>query len=161
VAFLRLHLLAVAIVVAAVAAAGSVLAFARPGYHPYVIPEPPDHGLQYTRVSYTIADARDVFAAEGIRLTPRSHSKTITTYGNSGDVLEVDSFGKRDQVEQSGFWDYLLIDGRYAHFPRNCSSGAPDAERWHGNIRVIVSCTRAGTPSPSWLRRVDRALARL
>jgi hypothetical protein len=159
--FLRSHLLAAGIVAVAVAAAGAVLAFARPTAHPYVIPPPPDHGLPYTVVSYTAADVRRAFAAEGIRLTPRSQFPTVTTIGNRDDILEVDAFGDRKKVEQSGFWDYAVENGKYVHFPRVCGSTIPDAERWHGNVRVIVKCRAAGAASGAWLRRVDRALARL
>jgi hypothetical protein len=54
-----------------------------------------------------------------------------------------------------------VINGRYAHFPRMCGSQSADAERWRGNLRVIVSCTAAGSASSGWLARVARALGRL
>ena len=122
---------------------------------------PPDNDLPYTDGSYSPREARRAFAAEGIRLTPRSRSATVTTLGNRGDVLEVDTFGDPDQVKRSGFYDDTVIDGHYARFPRTCGQGSPTAARWHGNVRVIVSCPAAGTAASAWLRRVERALARL
>lgn len=158
---LRGHLVAASIVAVAVASVGAVFAFARPTYHPYVIPGSINHDLPYTVVSYTAADARRVFAAEGIHLTPRSHSPTITTLGNQRDILVVDAFGDPEKVKQSGFYDFTLVNGRYAHFPRDCGSGSPSAERWQGNVRVIVSCTATGSSSRLWLLCAERALARL
>jgi hypothetical protein len=129
---------------------------------------PPDHGLSYTTVSYSPADARRAFATEGITLTPRSHGPTMTTFGNKGDILEVDAFGERAKVEASGFWDYTQDGtGHLVHFPHDCASGTPgvagsyDAELWHGNIRVIVNCDTAGTAGAAWLQSARRALARL
>jgi hypothetical protein len=168
VGLVRGHLAVVSVVALAAAAVGAVFVFARPAYHPHVTPEPPDHGLPYTTVSYSAADAQRAFAAEGIALTPRSHGSAMTTLGNRGDILEVDAFGERAKVEASGFWDYTTdAAGGYVHFPRDCASGTPgapgsyDAELWHGNIRVIVSCDTAGKAGAAWLRRARRALARL
>jgi hypothetical protein len=158
---LRAHQLAIAVVAVALAAVGAVFVFARPTYHPYVIPGKLDNALPFTAVSYTAADARRAFAAEGIRLTERSKSPTSTTIGNRGDILEVDAWGDPDKVKASGFHDYIVVNGQYAHIPRVCGSGTPDAERWRGNIRVVVSCTRAGAASGAWLGRVQRALAHL
>ena len=122
---------------------------------------PPDHGLPYSTATFTAAAARRAFAASGIALSARSRTPTVTTLGNHGDVLEVDAFGDRRAVERSGFYDYTVAQGRYVHFARSCSPGGPNAERWHGNVRVIVDCTKAGDAAPRWLRRVDRALERL
>ena len=159
---LREHLAAVAIVVVAVAATGTYFAVASAGYRRHVAQPPRDSGLPYTVVSYTAADARRAFAAEGIALTPRSRASTVTTLGNRGDVLEVDAFAARDRVERAGFSDYALAaDGRYVRFPKDCRTAIPDAERWRGTVRVIVSCTAAGGAAARWLRRVDTALARL
>jgi hypothetical protein len=156
----RGHLVAASIVGVAFASIGAAFAFARPTGHASVPGRINGH-LPYRLVSYTAADARRAFAAEGIHLRTRSHSPTITTLGNRHDILEVDAFGDRAKVEQSGFRDFTLVKGRFVHFPRDCRSGSPDAERWHGNVRVIVSCTAAGTSSSLWLRRAQRALARL
>jgi hypothetical protein len=158
---LRGHPLVIIIAVATVAAAVGFFVVARPQYHPQVMSPPPDHGLPYTVAAYTAADATRAFAREGIALTPRSHSATVTTLGNHGDILEVDAFADRELVEKSGFYDYATSGGRYVHFPRSCGTAIPDAERWRGNVRVIVSCTAAGSDAESWLRSVERALARL
>ena len=40
-------------------------------------------------------------------------------------------------------------------------AGARNAERWHGNVRVVVSCASAGASSSAWLGRVELAFARL
>jgi hypothetical protein len=155
------HTISLAVVVVALAAVGAVFAFARPTYRPYVMPDPPDHGLPYSVASYAAADARRAFAAEGIKLSPRSQSTIVTTLGNQGDILEVDTFADRAKVEKAGFWDYTVANGHYVHFPPACAADAPSAERWHGNVRVIVDCPAAGTFSSAWLRRAERALARL
>jgi hypothetical protein len=164
----RGHPVAASIVALAVAAVGAVFLFARPAYHPYVMPGPPDHGLSYTTVAYDTADARRAFAAQGIALTRRSQGPTIATLGNTGEILEVDVFGERAKVEKAGFYNYTTdAVGRYVHFPRDCASGTPgvdgsyDAELWRGNIRVIVNCDTAGRAGTAWLRRAQRALARL
>ena len=156
-----MHLVAATVVAVALAGVAAVFTLVRPTDERPVIPAPADNDLPYTAVSYTAEDARRAFAAEGIDLSPRSHSPTVTTLGNHADVLEVDSFGDPDQVKQSGFSDSTVANGRYVHFPRACASGARDAERWRGSVRVIVNCVLAGSASSSWLRRVERALARL
>ncbi len=158
---LRGHLPAVAVVAAALAATAAAFAFARPEYHRTVSEPPADHGLPYTRATYTAADARRAFAAVGVELGQRSRSAIVTTLGSAGDVLEVDAFADRERVERAGFWDYLVVDGRYVHFARDCRSSIPDAERWRGNVRVVVSCMRAGGQADAWLRRAERALAGL
>jgi hypothetical protein len=164
----RGHLAVVSIVGLAIAAVSGVFLFARPGYQPRVTPNPPDHGLSYTVVTYSAADARRAFAGTGIALTARSQSPTITTLGNKGDILEVDMFGERAKVEAAGFWDFTTdATGHYVHFPNNCASGTPgvagsyDAELWRGNIRVIVNCKAAGSAGAAWLRRAQHALAGL
>jgi hypothetical protein len=73
----------------------------------------------------------------------------------------VDVFGDPQKVEAAGFHDYLPSNGRYVHFPRTCGTSLADAERWRGNVRVIVSCGAAAVASAEWLRRADRALALL
>ena len=162
--WLSRHLVAVAIVGVAVASMGAIFAFARPTYHPVVMPPPPSD-LPYTAVTYTVADVRRAFADENLRLAPhvpRSESPGITTLWNRAFVLEVDRFGDPQQVKQSGFHDYFtIVNGRWVKAPRTCQPGATAAERWRGNVRVIVSCTRAGDASSTWLRRAEHALARL
>ena len=158
---LRAYPLSGLVVVLSVAAVGAFFAFARPAYHPESPPAPPDHGLPYTKVSYTAAEAKRAFAAEGIALTLRSQQPGIvTTLGNEGDVLEVDAFGDANRVRRSGFSDYTSVNDRFVHFPHACRPGVVDAERWRGNVRVIVAC--AASPNPNaWLRRAARALGRL
>lgn len=158
---LKGHVLASGIVVVAVTSVGAVFAFAAPAYHRQVMPGPPNNDLPYTVVSYTSADARRAFAAEGINLSPRAKSPTTTTLGNRGDILEVDVFGDPEKVKQTGFYDYTIVNDHYAHFPRDCSSGGLDAELWQGNVRVIVNCSAAGSSSRLWLRRAERAIAHL
>jgi len=161
VGYFRSHLLATGFLATAIGVMAAVLAFAHPASHPSVLPGPPNNDLPYAVVSYTAADARRAFATEGIRLGPRSHSASITTLGNRADILEVDAFGDPERVKASGFYDYTVINGRYVRFPRGCGSGSADAERWQGNVRVIVSCRAAGGASSRWISRVARALARL
>ena len=120
----------------------------------------PRGGLPYTKASFDAADARRAFAGEKIELSVRSRSVLMTTLGNRGDVLEVDAFGDRNAVERSGFRDVTVANGRRVPFARDCSSPVP-AERWRGNIRVLVDCARAGAAAPVWLSRVERALNRL
>lgn len=156
---LRVHQTAVLVIALAVAAFGAAFAFARPAYHPSVMPRPND--LPYTSVSYSRADAVLAFAAVGVRLTPRSKSGTITTLGSRGDALEVDVFVDPQRVKAAGFHDYVPLNGHYVHFPRTCGTALPDAERWKGNVRVIVHCTSATGASAASLRRAEQALARL
>jgi len=154
---MRTRLTTVLIIVVGLAALAAAFAFARPSSTPTAALPPDD--LPYTSVSYSRADAVVAFAAVGVRLTPRSKSVVITTLGNRGDALEVDIFGDARQVKASGFYDYLPLNGRYVHFPRTCGTAIGDAERWKGNVRVIVDCTAAAPAA--WLRRAQRALARL
>jgi hypothetical protein len=165
---LREHVVASSVVALAAVALGIVFLFARPAYHPHAAATPPDHGLSYTTVAYSAADARSAFKAQGIALTTRSQTPLIATLGNAGDVLEVDVFGERAKVEAAGFSDYGTdATGTHVHFPRDCSSGTPgvassyDAELWHGNVRVIVNCDTAGKTGDAWLQRAQLALARL
>jgi hypothetical protein len=120
----------------------------------------PRGGLPYAKASFSAGDAKRAFEAERIDLSVRSRSVLMTTLGNSGDVLEVDAFGDRKAVERSGFHDVTVANGRQVPFARDCSSSVP-AERWRGNIRVLVDCARAGAVAPEWLKRVERALNRL
>ena len=75
-------------------------------------------------------------------------------------VVELAVFGDRKTIDASGFSDYhIFANGRWSLAPRNCVAGAKNAERWRGNVRVIVSCTRGA--SSAWLRRAALALGRL
>jgi hypothetical protein len=152
---LRAHRTAVAGLVVAAFALGAVFAFVRPKTHPSVTASPP-RDLPYRSATYSTADAIQAFAAVGVRLSPRSKSATITTLGNRGDTLEVDVFGDARRVTAAGFHDYLFVNGRYTRFPRACGTARLEAERWRGNVRVIVRCTPAAR-----LRHVERALALL
>jgi hypothetical protein len=160
----RGHLFSVCVIAAAAVAAAGVFTFARPTYHPYVMPTPP-HDLPYASATYTAADVSRAFAAVGIKLEahgPRpTRSYPITDLSNKGLTVEATAFGDPQQVKDSGFSDYTAVDGHWAHFPRACIAGATNAERWRGNIRVMISCTRAGDASSAWLRRARRALGQL
>lgn len=113
------------------------------------------------RCSSTTAETRRAFAAEGITLTSRSTSATITTLGNRRDVLEVDIFGDPKKVAAFGFHDVTInASGNYVHFPWSCTASSGTAARWHGNVRVVVHCTVAGD-NARWMRRAQRALTRL
>jgi hypothetical protein len=78
-------------------------------------------------------------------------------------VLEVDTLGDAGKVEQAfgASWDYIVSNGRYVHFPTTCGTELRNAERWHGNVRVILSCKAAGASAAAWLGRVERAFAQL
>jgi hypothetical protein len=159
------HVVAVAVIGAAVAAIGGIFAFARPTFRPYVMPTPPND-LPYTGVTYTAADASRAFAAAGIKtraVGPRAtRSYPMTELSNKGLIVAVTVFGDPALVKDSGYSPYYtFVDGHWVHAPRTCSAGAANAERWRGNIRVIVSCTRAVSASSTWLRRAALALARL
>jgi hypothetical protein len=142
---LRAHLAAVAIVVAAVLATTGVFLVARPQYHPYQMPKPPNDGLSYTTARYTVADARRAFAANGIRLVPGTQSGPIKDFHTRDVSVLVDVFGSRAAVDAEGFSDYYTFaNGKWHLAPKNCVAGAKSAERWRGNVRVIVYCTTAG-----------------
>jgi hypothetical protein len=160
------HVVAVAVVLFAVVAMGGVFVFAHPTYKPYVMPPPPDAGLPYTHVSYSAADAKRAFAAVGIEIEnhgPRAtRSYPMTTLNTKDFTVEVTAFRDAQQVKDSGYSAYYtFVDGHWVHAPRTCSPGARNAERWRGNIRVIVSCSRAGSASSTLLRRAGIALGRL
>jgi len=140
---------------------GGVFAFARPTYHPFA-QQPPPFFLPYTSVTYSLADARKAFAPAGIRFATTSHQQGVQSLSTGGYVLEVDVFGDPQKVKDSGFDPYhALVQGHWVAAPRTCGSGFPAAERWRGNVRVVVSCTRAGSASNTWLRRAAVALDRL
>ncbi|MDX6439859.1 MAG: hypothetical protein QOF45_2442 [Gaiellaceae bacterium] len=157
----RRHLLALAVVAVALAATGAVFGFARPGYEKQ-LRMVKDEPLPYSKVLFNAAEVRRAFAAEGITLTPRSASATITTFGNRGDVLVVDIFGDPAKVKATGFYDVTIdAGGNYVHFPRSCAaSDGTAAARWHGNVRVVVRC-RVDLNGAGWMRRAQHALTRL
>lgn len=144
------HLLALTTVAVALAVTGVVFGFGRPGYEKQ-IPVFKDVPLPYSKVLFSATDARRVFAAEGITLTPRFASANITTLGNRRDVLEVDIFGDPET---------LNAGGTYARFPRSCTDSSRTAARWRGNVRVVANCTVDGNGA-SWMHRAQRALNRL
>jgi hypothetical protein len=156
----RGHLAAVLVVALAVAAFGTAFAFVRPVYRPSAVPSVPDD-LPYSSVSYSARDAVSAFAAAGLRLTLRSTSPAITTLGGRGDTLEVDIFGNSQEVKAAGFHDYVPLNGHYVHLPRTCRTALPDAERWSGNVRVVVHCNAVGGAAGPLLRRSQQALASL
>lgn len=165
--WLRTHLIAVAVVAVAAVGAGGAFTFARPTYHPYVMPPPPSD-LPYTKVSYAWADAKRAFAESGIRLIlhsrgpRRAAAPPIVDLSTKNLVVEVTAFGDPKKVQASGFSDYITFsNGRWVKTPQTCGKGARLAERWGGNIRVIVNCASAGSSASAWLRRVRVALARL
>jgi hypothetical protein len=156
------------VIAAALIVVAGVFTFARPTYHPYVMPPPPDAGLPYKTVSYSAADATRAFATVRITLLLRTggprpaRSLPMTVLSDKDIVVEVDAFGDPKKVADSGFSDYFtIVNGHWVRAPRTCAPGALNAERWRGNIRVIVSCSRAGGASSTWLRRVELALGRL
>ncbi len=162
------HFLSIAVVTAGVVAVIGVFTFARPTSHPSVLPPPPDAGLPYLKVTYSADDAKRAFAAVGVKLLLRTHepipahAAPMIDLSTRNLIVAVDAFGDAKKVAASGFSDYFLVsNGHWVHAPRSCEPGAIDAERWRGNIRVIVSCTRAGTEARTWLRLADQALARL
>jgi len=160
--WLTRHVVSVAVLLVALAVMGGVFAFARPAYHPYVMPPPPGDGLSYTEVTYTTADAVNAFAAQGIHLVRGATELGMKGAYSRDFVIEVTVFGDRKTVDASGFSDYYTFtNGRWSLAPKNCVAGAKNAERWRGNVRVIVSCSRAGTAASTWLQRVNRSLAAL
>lgn len=142
---LRGHLTAVLAVTLAFGAFGAAFALARPTARPSIPSAPSD--LPYSTVSHSNRDAVSAFAAAGVRLIPRSKSPAVTTFGTGNDTLEVDVFGEPQQVKAAGFHDYILVDGQYVHFSRTCGHGASSAERWKGNVRVIVRCAASNSAS--------------
>jgi hypothetical protein len=157
VAIVRAHALAAAIVASALVGSAALLAFARPEHHR----APPGHALPYDVAVYSAVDARRAFATEGVELAVRARTPVGITLGDRRDVLEVDAFADRAKLEAAGFHDFTIAGGRYVRFARRCVPGGVDAERWRGNVRVIVDCSAAGADAGAWTRRVERALARL
>ena len=148
------------VVALGVAATAAVFTVARPEYRKEVMLAP-DQDLPYTEVGFSAADARRAFAAEDVVLAPRNRSAWIASLGSRDDILVVDVFGEPERVKVAGYYDYTLVDGRYVRMPSDCTPGARAAARWRGNVRAIVNCVAAAGESRLWLRRVERALARL
>lgn len=164
----RAHVAVVGIVAVAVLALVGTFAFARPTYHPYVIPPPPREPLPYTTATYSAAEAQRAFRAADIKLIRHTHEPVpvgappIIDLSNRGDIVVVDVFGDPQRVAASGFSDYFnFANGHWLRAPKTCSPGANGAERWRGNVRVIVSCSNAGASAKLWLARAERALANL
>lgn len=156
------HVVSVAVVAVAVAAMGSVLAFARPTYHRYVMPSPPGDGLSYTKVTYTRADAVRAFASQGIHLVLGATQPGMKGANSADLAVEVTAFGDRKTVDASGFSDYYTFsNGQWSLAPKSCVAGAKNAELWRGNVRDIVSCTLTGGASSAQLRLASLALSRL
>lgn len=145
------HLLAVLIVATVAATIGGVFAFARPAYRPHV-DAPKNVPLPYTKVSFDASQTQAAFVREGIALTVRHQGAEGTTFGNHRDVLEIDVFPAAARLEKLGFQDLVLS--------ANCTGSARLAERWRGNVRVIVNCAIA-EHGQRWVRRVQRALDHL
>lgn len=169
VALARSHLFATVVVAAALAVVASIFVFARPEYRRSVQPPPPHEPLPYTKALYSASRAQQAFGAAGVTLVRRipasisTDQPPIIDLSSRRDIVIVDVFGNRDRVAASGFSDYFTFDakGSLVKAPRQCSPGVTNAERWHGNVRVIVSCARAGASAPLWLARVKRAFAQL
>ncbi len=145
-----------------------VFTFARPQYHPYVMPKPPREPLPYAKVLYSARDAQRAFRAAEIKLVLHTHEPVpvgappIIDLSNNGNTVVVDVFGDPKRVAASGFSDYFnFTNGHWLKAPTMCSPGADGAERWRGNVRVIVSCRNTGTSASLWLARAARALANL
>jgi hypothetical protein len=155
---LRAHLAAVSIVLVAVAAAGGFFAFARPTYHPDVLPSPPTD-LPYTHVAFRPADTQIAFARRGVHLTMRSHEPAITDLSTNDLRVEVTVFGDPRSVAKAGSFDYVLdANGKWVHYPQACSAGVRDAALWRDNVRAIVRC---GAGDAQLLQRVSTAFAAL
>ncbi|MGH3051225.1 MAG: hypothetical protein ACRDLK_13795, partial [Gaiellaceae bacterium] len=69
----RAHAAVVAIIVVAVLAVTGVFIFARPQYHPYVMPKPPQEPLPYTKVLYSASDAQRAFRAADVKLVSHTN----------------------------------------------------------------------------------------
>ncbi len=157
----RQHALAFAIVAVVAAAAGLFLTVWRPRYQPST-EHAPSVPVPYRHVQFTVSDATRAFAAIGVRLVPKSRVPGIvTTIGTPRDEFEVDVFGNPARVNAIGGSPDVTTDvhGKYVRIPRTCSAGIPDAERWRGNVRFIVSC--ANPAHARLLATGTRALAQL
>lgn len=166
--WLRAHVAAMGVLALALLATSGAFVFARPQPHRYGLPPAPHASLPYSKVSYSARDAQRAFRAVDIKLVRHAHERAavgrtpIVGLSDSGDMVEVDVFGNPKRVAASGFTDYFTVaNGRWLKAPKACSPGVHAAERWRGNVRVIVDCTKAGTAGSTWVARVARALAQL
>jgi hypothetical protein len=166
--WLRAHVAAVGIVALALVTAAGAFTFARPKAHPFAEPPTPHTPLPYTKATYSARDAERAFRAADIKLVRHTPDPVpvgnppIIDLSNGGNIVEVGVFGDPRRVAASGFSDYFIFaHGHWVKAPKTCSGGAKAAERWSGNVRVIVDCTAAGASAPAWVARVDRALAKL
>ncbi|HEV7215527.1 MAG TPA: hypothetical protein VGP33_10420 [Chloroflexota bacterium] len=102
------------------------------------------------------------FASQGIHLVLGATQPGMEGANSTDLALEVTAFGDRKTVDASGFSDYYTFsNGQWSLAPKSCGAGAKNAERWRGNVRVIVSCTLAGGTSSARLRQASLALSRL
>ena len=155
---LRAHVAALSIVVIAVTAVGAVFTFARPAYHPDVLPSPPTD-LPYTHVRYHTAETQIAFASRDLHLTMNSQLPAMDGLSTNDLRVEVTVFGNPDAVKGVGSFDYVLDANRHwVHYPRTCAGGVRSAALWRENVRAIVRCGEGDT---ALLRRVNTALAAL
>jgi len=139
-----------------VTAVGAVFTFARPAYHPDVLPDPPTD-LPYTRAAFTPARTQIAFALHGVQLARRSNQPAMTDFSNGDLRVEVTVFGAPEAVQATdGSFDYVLDANRHwVHYPRTCAGGVRSAALWRENVRAIVRC---GDGDTILLRRIARAL---
>jgi hypothetical protein len=166
--WIRAHVAALGLLAFALLATAGAFMFARPHAHASVLPRQPHEPLPYSKVTYNATDAQRAFRTADITLVRHTHEPVpvgeppIVDLGSRRGTVEVDVFGNPQRVAASGFSDYFIMkNGHWLKAPKTCSPGAQAAEQWRGNLRVIVSCTKAGASASTWLASVDRALARL
>jgi hypothetical protein len=140
------HVWAFVLVALAAGVAGLFLTVWRPRYQPATekLPAVP---LPYSRVQFTVGDAKRAFGSVGVRLRPKSRIPgVVTTIGSRSDSFEVDVFGTPGRVIAVGGSPEIVTDsqGHYVHIPGTCTSGTPDAERWRGNVRFVIRCANPG-----------------
>ena len=152
---------AFAFVAVAASVVGLFLTLWRPRYRPSTRTVPAA-ALPYSDVQFTANDAKRAFAAVGVQLVPKSRIPgVVTTIGSRNDAFEVDVFGDPRRVNALGGSPEIIVDshGNYVPIPRTCTSGIADAERWRGNVRVVVRC--ADRAHAQLLSTGARALASL
>jgi hypothetical protein len=156
----RQHALAVVIVALVAATAGVFLTVARPRAQAST-EHAPSVPVPYSHVQFTVSAAKRAFTAVGVRLVPKSHvAGVVTTIGTRDDAFEVDVFGDPARVNAAGSPDVIVNShGKYVRMPSTCTPGIPDAARWRGNVRFVVSCANAG--QAQLLTLGTRALAKL
>jgi hypothetical protein len=158
---IRQYVWAFALIALAASVAGLFLTVWRPRYRPSTqkLPAAP---LPYSHVQFTAKDAMRAFAALGVKLIPKSRvPDVVTTIGSANAAFEVDVFGDSSQVNALGGSPEIIVDshGNYVRIPSTCNSGIPDAERWRGNVRVVIRC--ANPAHAQLLNTGARALANL